>query len=57
MTEAFTTAGFRLSVISEPQPDPTARELFPDDFHALSAKPCFLFFILEVPPLAASSGE
>ncbi|GAA2635603.1 MULTISPECIES: class I SAM-dependent DNA methyltransferase [Streptomyces] len=57
MTEAFTTAGFRLSVISEPQPDPAARELFPDDFHALSAKPCFLFFILEVPPLAASSGE
>ncbi|MFI1065983.1 class I SAM-dependent DNA methyltransferase [Streptomyces spororaveus] len=57
MTEAFTTAGFRLSVISEPQPDPAARELFPDDFHALSARPCFLFFILEVPPLAASSGE
>ncbi|MFI7359339.1 class I SAM-dependent methyltransferase [Streptomyces avidinii] len=57
MTEAFTTAGFRLSVISEPQPDPAARELFPDDFHALSAKPCFLFFVLEVPPSAAGSGE
>ncbi|MEE4418837.1 methyltransferase domain-containing protein [Streptomyces sp. DSM 41528] len=31
MTDAFTTAGFRLSVISEPQPDPAARELFPDE--------------------------
>ncbi|WP_405526891.1 class I SAM-dependent methyltransferase [Streptomyces avidinii] len=57
MTEAFTNAGFRLSVMSEPQPDPAARELFPDDFHALSTKPCFLFFVLEVPPLAAGSGE
>ncbi|MGN9847318.1 class I SAM-dependent methyltransferase [Nonomuraea sp. H19] len=33
MTDAFTTAGFHLAVISEPQPDPAARELFPDDFH------------------------
>ncbi len=56
MTEAFTAAGFRLSVISEPQPDPASRELFPDDFHALSTKPCFLFFVLEVPPSAAGSG-
>ncbi|MFF3321288.1 class I SAM-dependent methyltransferase [Streptomyces sp. NPDC002889] len=57
MTDAFTTAGFRLSAISEPQPDPAARELFPDDFHALSTKPCFLFFVLEVPPSGASSDE
>ncbi|MER7661496.1 class I SAM-dependent methyltransferase [Streptomyces sp. NPDC096193] len=57
MTDAFTTAGFRLSVISEPQPDPAARELFPDEFHALSTKTCFLFFIVEVPPSAASSDE
>ncbi|HVV11204.1 hypothetical protein [Amycolatopsis sp.] len=28
----FTAAGFRLAVISEPQPDPAARELFPDGF-------------------------
>ncbi len=47
MTDAFTTAGFRLSSISEPQPDPAARELFPDDFHALSTTPTFLFFVLE----------
>jgi SAM-dependent methyltransferase len=57
MTDAFTTAGFRLSVISEPQPDPAARELFPDGFHALSTKTCFLLFVVEVPPPAAGSDE
>ncbi|WP_310718514.1 class I SAM-dependent methyltransferase [Streptomyces lydicus] len=50
MTDAFTTAGFRPSVLSEPQPDPAARELFPDGFHDLSTKPCFLFFVVEVAP-------
>ena len=30
MTDAFTAAGFRISVISEPDPVPEARELFPD---------------------------
>ncbi|MFD5142745.1 class I SAM-dependent methyltransferase [Streptomyces sp. NPDC058401] len=49
MSEAFATAGFRLSVISEPQPDPAARELFPDAFRELSRTPCFLFFVVEVP--------
>jgi hypothetical protein len=50
MAEAFTAAGFRISVISEPEPDPAARELFPDD---IAAKPrflcflCFLFFVLQ----------
>ncbi|MFD3731185.1 class I SAM-dependent methyltransferase [Streptomyces sp. NPDC058632] len=57
MTDAFTTAGFRLSVISEPQPDPAARELFPDGFHDLSTKPCFLFFVVEVPPSAAGPDD
>ncbi|MGW1200981.1 class I SAM-dependent methyltransferase [Streptomyces sp. NPDC002536] len=57
MTDAFTTAGFRLSTISEPQPDPAARELFPDGFHGLSAKPCFLFFVAEVPPSATGSDD
>ncbi|MFJ3204175.1 class I SAM-dependent methyltransferase [Streptomyces sp. NPDC086989] len=56
MTDAFTAAGFRLSAISEPQPDPAARELFPDGFHALSAEPCFLFFVLDVPRSPAGSG-
>ncbi|MGP3971511.1 class I SAM-dependent methyltransferase [Streptomyces sp. 6N223] len=55
MTDAFTAAGFRLAVISEPQPDPAARELYPDDFHSLSTKMCFLFFVLEVPPATGSA--
>jgi ubiquinone/menaquinone biosynthesis C-methylase UbiE len=55
MIDAFATAGFRLSVISEPQPEPRARELFPDDFHDFATKPCFLFFVLEVPPPAGAA--
>lgn len=46
MIEAFTGAGFRITVISEPDPDPAARELFPE----IAAKPrflCFLFFVLQ----------
>ena len=47
MAGAFTAAGFRIAVISEPEPAPGARELFPAE---LAAKPrflCFLFFVLE----------
>jgi hypothetical protein len=55
MTDAFTTAGFRLAIISEPQPDPAARELFPDDFHDLSSKTTFLFFVVKVPPSDSGS--
>jgi len=47
MTDAFTTAGFRISVISEPQPAPAARDLFPDEFRKLTTNPSFLFFVLE----------
>ncbi|MEV5970538.1 class I SAM-dependent methyltransferase [Streptomyces sp. NPDC051921] len=57
MTDAFTRAGFRLSVISEPRPDPAARELFPDDFPRLSDRPCFLFFVVEVPSSAAGGHD
>jgi SAM-dependent methyltransferase len=57
MIDAFTTAGFRLSVVSEPQPDPAARELFPDGFHDLSTKTTFLFFVVEVPPSATGSDD
>lgn len=57
MTDAFTAAGFRLSALSEPQPDPAARQLFPDDFRDLSVSPCFLFFVAEVPPSTDGSGE
>ena len=46
MAEAFTTAGFRISVISEPEPDRAARELFPDDIAAKPRFLCFLFFVL-----------
>ncbi|KES07115.1 methyltransferase [Streptomyces toyocaensis] len=52
MTEAFTTAGFRITTISEPQPDPAARDLFPEAFRDLSTKPCFLFFVVQLPPTA-----
>jgi SAM-dependent methyltransferase len=48
MTDAFTAAGFRLSVISEPQPDPAARDLFPEDFHDFSTRMTFLFFVVDV---------
>ncbi|MBM7055661.1 class I SAM-dependent methyltransferase [Streptomyces durocortorensis] len=47
MVEAFTGAGFRITAISEPEPDPAAREMFPE---AMAAEPrflCFLFFVLQ----------
>jgi hypothetical protein len=46
MTDAFTAAGFRISVISEPQPVPEAGELFPEEFRLLSTGMSFLFFVL-----------
>lgn len=49
MADAFTTAGFRISTISEPRLDPAGRQLFPDDFDTLSTKTIFLFFVVEVP--------
>ncbi|GAA3935631.1 hypothetical protein GCM10023085_16330 [Actinomadura viridis] len=57
MTDAFTAAGFRLAAISEPQPDPAARELFPDGFQDLSTNPNFLFFVVEIPPSTNGSGN
>jgi hypothetical protein len=47
MTDAFTTAGFRISGITEPQPLPAARELFPEEYQALTTGPSFLFVILQ----------
>ena len=49
MTDAFTAAGFRIAVISEPPPAPGARELFPDDLvdTPSGAFLCFLFFVLQ----------
>ncbi|MBT2469003.1 class I SAM-dependent methyltransferase [Streptomyces sp. ISL-66] len=57
MIDAFATAGFRLSVISEPQPAPAVRELFPDGFHDLSTKPNFMFFVVEALPSATGSDD
>jgi SAM-dependent methyltransferase len=49
MTSAFTAAGFRTSVISEPSPVPAAREHFPEFFEKTPSGEflCFLFFVLE----------
>ena len=47
MTDAFTAAGFRIAVISEPAPAPAARDLFPDDITAKPRFLCFLFFVLQ----------
>ena len=48
MTDAFTHAGFRISVISEPLPSPdTPRQLFPPHFGDRTAFLGFLFFVLE----------
>jgi SAM-dependent methyltransferase len=53
MTDAFTSAGFRLAVLSESQPDPAAREVFPDDFDDFATKLSILCFVVEVPLTAA----
>jgi ubiquinone/menaquinone biosynthesis C-methylase UbiE len=48
MTDAFTAAGFRIAVISEPPPAPGARELFSEILADIpSAFLCFLFFVLQ----------
>lgn len=49
MIDAFTAAGFRLTTIGEPQPDPAARDLSPDEFHRLATTPTFQFFVVDVP--------
>jgi SAM-dependent methyltransferase len=48
MTDAFTAAGFRISVISEPAVAPdTPRELLPDEIADRRRFLCFLFFVLQ----------
>ena len=47
MTDAFTAAGFRIAVISEPAVAPdTPRELLPDDVAESGRMLGFLFFVL-----------
>lgn len=48
MTDAFTEAGFRIAVISEPPFSPdTPRELLPPDLGDRTAFICFIFFVLD----------
>lgn len=47
MTDAFTAAGFRTTVVSEPPPAPGARERFPEELEGKTAFLSFLFFVLE----------
>lgn len=49
MTAAFTEAGFRIGIVSEPPAAPGAREQFPDFAakYPSGAFVCFLFFVLE----------
>lgn len=49
MTDAFTAAGFRTAVVSEPPPAPEARELFAEELarYPSGAFLSFLFFVLE----------
>ena len=47
MTGAFTAAGFQMIAISEPEPAPAARELFPDQLAATPRFLAFLFFVLQ----------
>jgi SAM-dependent methyltransferase len=47
MTDAFTAAGFRITVVSEPAVEPdTPRDLLPDDIADRRRFLCFLFFVL-----------
>jgi SAM-dependent methyltransferase len=57
MTDAFTAAGFRISVISEPQPVPEGRDVDPEGFRKLSANGCFLFFVLHAEPDAPGGAQ
>lgn len=47
MTDSFTSAGFRISVISEPLPAEEGRDVDPEGFRLLSRSPNFLFFVLD----------
>jgi ubiquinone/menaquinone biosynthesis C-methylase UbiE len=50
MLDAFAAAGLYVKSICEPQPDPRARDIYPDGFKDLSTRPAFLFFVAETPP-------
>ena len=50
MLDAFASADFHVTSITEPQPLPEARELHPEGFAHFSSSPGFLFFALEASP-------
>lgn len=50
MLDAFASAGFHVTSITEPQPLPEARELYPDGYDHFSSSPGFLFLALEASP-------
>jgi hypothetical protein len=47
MTDSFSSAGFRIAVISEPLPADEGRDVDPEGFRLLSTSPNFLLFALE----------
>jgi hypothetical protein len=47
--DATNAAGFTLDVVSQPQPDPAAENLFPSAYADLRTNPRFLFFRLIAP--------
>ncbi|MBN6050696.1 class I SAM-dependent methyltransferase [Nonomuraea sp. RK-328] len=57
MTAAFAAASFRIAAISEPQLDPAARELVPNEFQGLSTKLSLLVFVVEVPRDCKNNGS
>ncbi|NTE65157.1 class I SAM-dependent methyltransferase [Agrobacterium tumefaciens] len=44
MFDALKSAGFQIDLLSEPQPDPRARTLFPHAYQNLTTQPRFIFF-------------
>ena len=58
MTDAFSAAGFRITVISEPAIAPdTPRELLPDNFADRRRFLGFLFFVLHASPMPCPPGS
>jgi len=57
MFDALKSAGFQIEVLSEPQPDPRARSLFPEAYLRLATQPRFLFFsaVAEKQPMMAAT--
>jgi Methylase involved in ubiquinone/menaquinone biosynthesis len=44
MFDALNSAGFKVDILSEPQPDLRSREIFPEAYQSLITRPRFIFF-------------